>query len=137
MNLTLGRIATMLGVLFSMMALIFGLLSLSSYYVIDAGEPASDPFFAWAPYANVCSFLALGAVIAGRGSGGPSRRLAGAAGAVMLIIALIVGSLGVAQAAWNDASTMSHGVGWLSFAQPAAVVGAAWVLYAGGLNRSG
>lgn len=137
MNLTLGRIATTLGVLFSMMALTFGLLSLSSYYLIEVGEPASDAFFAWAPYANVCSFLALGAVIAGRSSEGPGRRLAGAAGAVMLIIALVMGSLGAGQAASNDASTMSHGVGWLSFAQPAAVVGVAWVLYAGGFHRSG
>ncbi len=136
MNLTLGRIATTLGVLFSILALTFGLLSLSSYYVVDVGDPASDPFFAWAPYANVCSFIALGALIAGRGSEGPSQRLAGAAGAVMLIIALVMGSLGAGQAASNDASTMSHGVGWLSFAQPAAVLGVAWVLYAGGLNRS-
>ncbi len=136
MNLTLGRIATMLGVLFSMLALTFGLLSMSSYYLIDVGEPASDPFFAWAPFANVCSFLALGVLIAGRGSEGPSWRLAGAAGALLLVVALIVGSVGVGQAASNDASTMNHGVGWLAFAQPAAVVGVAWLLYAGGLNRS-
>lgn len=137
MNLTRGRPLALLGALFSILALIFGLLSMSSYYVIGTDELAPDPFFAWAPFANVCSFLALGALLGGRGSDEPGWRWARGAGAVLLVIALIVGSFGVGQAASNDASTSAHGIGWLSFAQPAAVVGVAWLLYANGSQRSG
>lgn len=136
MNLTFGRIATMLGVLFSILALTFGLLSLSSYYVIGVGEPAPDPFFAWAPFANVWSFLALGALIGGRGANGLDWRLARAVAALMLLVAVIMGAFGTAQAASSDAATMAHGIGWLSFAQPAAIVGVGWMLYAEGARRS-
>ena len=122
----------LLGMLFSIVALIFALIALASLYFED---PSADAIYAWGPFAVVCGFLALGALGAERATGNREaaywqQPLALIVGGVLLLLALITGIIGVAMAPAEEQDTFFHGVGWLAFAQGAAILGAAWLIFA-------
>jgi len=123
----------LLATVFSIVALAFSLMALVGLYFENPN--VLDSMDAWAPFAIVCSFLVLGALGAARAMGGLRRgswhqALALLIGGVALPIALVAGVAGVVMAASADRETFYHGLGWLALAEPAAIVGAAWLIVA-------
>jgi membrane protease YdiL (CAAX protease family) len=122
-----------LAVLFSIVALVFGLMALATLYFEDPNVP--DALYAWGPFAIVCSFLALGTLGAARAAGSPrdafwQQPLALAIGGLVILIGLVAGVVGVMMAPSATEETFYHGMGWLAFGQTAAIVGAAWLIFA-------